>query len=71
MPVIIQFKETGGTRQVRLLSSHLTAKPMKMKIYKTIIFPVDLYQYETWSPALREEHKKKCSRKYMDLKRLN
>jgi hypothetical protein len=28
-----------------------------MRIYKTIILPVILYGYETWSLALREEHR--------------
>ena len=28
---------------------------MKIKIYKTIILPVVLYGYETWSLTLREE----------------
>jgi hypothetical protein len=28
-----------------------------MKIYKTIILPVVLYGYETWSLTLREEHR--------------
>jgi hypothetical protein len=27
-----------------------------MRIYKTIILPVVLYGYETWSLTLREEH---------------
>jgi hypothetical protein len=29
----------------------------KFKIYRTIILPVVLYGCETWSLALREEHK--------------
>jgi hypothetical protein len=29
---------------------------VKVKIYNTIILPVVLYGYETWSLALREEH---------------
>jgi hypothetical protein len=37
------------------LSSSLLSKNIKIKIYKTIIFPVVLYGYETWSLALREE----------------
>jgi hypothetical protein len=28
-----------------------------MRIYKTIILPVDLYVCATWSPILREEHR--------------
>jgi hypothetical protein len=38
------------------LSSHLLSKNLKIRIYKTIILPVVLYGYETWSLALREEH---------------
>jgi hypothetical protein len=30
---------------------------VKVKIYKTIILPVVLYGCETWSLALREEHR--------------
>jgi hypothetical protein len=30
---------------------------LKIKIYKTLILPVVLYGYETWSLTLREEHK--------------
>jgi hypothetical protein len=28
-------------------------------MYKTVIFPVVLYGYETWSQTLREEHRLK------------
>jgi hypothetical protein len=30
---------------------------MKIKIYRSIIFPVVLYGYETWSLAFKEGHK--------------
>jgi hypothetical protein len=30
---------------------------VKIKIYKTIILPVVLYGFETWSLMLREEHR--------------
>jgi hypothetical protein len=40
-----------------LLSSRLLSKNMKVRTYKTIILPVVLYVCETWSLALREEHK--------------
>jgi hypothetical protein len=30
---------------------------LNAKIYKTIILPVVLYGYETWSLTLREEHR--------------
>jgi hypothetical protein len=32
-------------------------KNLKVKIYKTVILPVVLYGCETWSLALREEHR--------------
>ena len=38
-----------------LLSFRLLSKNLKMKIYKTIIWPVVLYGCETWSFTLREE----------------
>jgi hypothetical protein len=40
-----------------LLSSHLTSKNLKIKIYRTVILPVALYGCETWSLTLREEHR--------------
>jgi hypothetical protein len=40
-----------------LLSSCLISKNLKIKIYKTVILPVVLHGCETWSLALREEHR--------------
>jgi hypothetical protein len=40
-----------------LLSSRLITKNLKIKIYKTVIFPVVLYGCETWSLTLRKEHR--------------
>jgi hypothetical protein len=40
-----------------LLSSCLLLKNIKVRIYKTIILPVFLYGCETWTLAVREEHK--------------
>jgi hypothetical protein len=40
-----------------LLSSRLLPKNIKIRIHKTIIFPVVLYGCETWSLTLWEEHK--------------
>jgi hypothetical protein len=40
-----------------LLSSCLTSKYLKIKIYRTVILPVVLYGCETWSHTLREEHR--------------
>ena len=34
-------------------------KKIKIKIYRTIILPVVLYRYETWSLTLREESRLK------------
>jgi hypothetical protein len=39
------------------LSSRLLSRNVKVKIYKTIILPVVLYGYETWSLTVREEHR--------------
>jgi hypothetical protein len=40
-----------------LLSSRLLSRTVKVKIHKTIILPVVLYGCETWSLALRKEHR--------------
>jgi hypothetical protein len=40
-----------------LLSSHLLSKNKNYIICKTIILPVVLYGYETWSLTSREEHR--------------
>jgi hypothetical protein len=40
-----------------LLSSRLLSKSLKITIYKTIILSVVLYECETWSLTLREEHR--------------
>jgi hypothetical protein len=42
-----------------LLSSRLLSKNIKIRIYKTMILPVVPYWCETWSLALREEHRLK------------
>jgi hypothetical protein len=42
-----------------LLSSCLSSRNLKVKIYKTIILPVILYGCETWSLTIREEHRLK------------
>jgi hypothetical protein len=39
------------------LSSRLLCRNVNVKIYKTIILPVVLYGWETWSLTLREEHR--------------
>jgi len=38
-------------------SSRLISKNLKIKIYKSVILPVVLYECETWSLTLGEEHR--------------
>jgi hypothetical protein len=45
-----------------LLSSSLLSRSVKIKIYRTIILPVVLCSYETWSRILREEWRLRISR---------
>jgi hypothetical protein len=52
-----------------LLSSRLLLKNVKMRIYKTIILLVILYGCETWSLALREEHRLRVLRRIFGPKR--
>jgi len=40
-----------------ILSSSLLSTNLKIKMYRTIILPVVLYGWETWSLMLREERK--------------
>ena len=40
-----------------LLSSRSLSKHLKIKIYRTVIWPVVLYGCENWSLTLREERK--------------
>jgi hypothetical protein len=40
-----------------VLSSRLLSRNLKIKIYRTIILPVNLYGWETWSLTLREERR--------------
>jgi hypothetical protein len=46
---------------------------LNVKIYETIIIPVLLYGYETWSLIFREEHRlrvfeNRVLREYLDLR---
>ena len=43
----------------KILYSRLLSKKLKFKTCKTIILPVVLYGYQTWSLILREEHRLK------------
>jgi hypothetical protein len=38
---------------------------IKIKIYRTIILPVVLYECETWSLILREEHRLRVSENWV------
>ena len=38
-----------------LLTSNMQSKTIKIKIYRNIILPVVMYEYETWSLTLMEE----------------
>jgi hypothetical protein len=40
-----------------LLPFRLISKNLKIRIYKTVILPVELYGCETWSLTLGEEHR--------------
>jgi hypothetical protein len=40
-----------------LLSSSLLSTSIKIKIQRSIIFPVVLYRCETWSLTLKDEHR--------------
>jgi hypothetical protein len=40
-----------------IMYSRLLSKNIKIRICKTIILPVVLYECETWSLTLREEHR--------------
>jgi hypothetical protein len=42
-----------------IVSSRLLSKKVKIRMYRTIIFPAVLYGCETWSVTLREEYRLK------------
>jgi hypothetical protein len=44
-----------------LLSSRLLSKNLKVEVHKTILLPVVLYWFETWSLTLREERRLRVS----------
>jgi len=54
----IAFLKSGcGSHSVQnLVSSILLSKNLKIKIYRTIILPVVLYECVTFSLTLRKEH---------------
>ena len=50
----------AGSHSVQdLLSSRLLPKNMKIKLYRTIILPLVLYGFETWSLTLKEKHRQR------------
>jgi hypothetical protein len=53
----IRSRLNSGNAVQNLLSSRMLSRNVKIKIYKTIILPLVLYGYETWSLTLREEHR--------------
>jgi hypothetical protein len=60
--------------QYNILSSCLLSRNIKIRIYRTIILPVVLCGYETWSLTLRKEHRlrvfeKRVLRRTTELKR--
>jgi hypothetical protein len=52
-----------------LFPSRVLPKNVKIRIYKTIICPVDLYGCETWSLTIREEHNLRVLRRIFGPKR--
>jgi hypothetical protein len=55
----IKSRLNSGTacyHSVQSLSFCLLSRNVKVKIYKTVILLVLLYECETWSVTLREEH---------------
>jgi hypothetical protein len=48
MPVVIQSK---------IICPPVSYKKLKISIHKTVILPVVLYGFETWSLTLRKEHR--------------
>jgi hypothetical protein len=61
MQVEIKSRLNSGNACYRsihsLLSSRLSSRNLKVKIYKIIILPFVLHGCETWSLTLREEHR--------------
>jgi hypothetical protein len=49
----------------KLLSSHVLPKMLKLRMFKTIILPLVLYECETWSLTLREEHKQQVENRVL------
>jgi hypothetical protein len=50
----------SGSALLPFMSSHLLARNIKIKIYKTIILPVVLYGCEIVTLILKEENRLKC-----------
>ena len=51
-----------------ILSSSLLSKNVNIKVYRTIILPVVLYGFETWSLTLREEQAEGVWGEYLGLR---
>jgi hypothetical protein len=52
-----EIKSGLNTFRFSFLSSRLLFRNVKVKIYKSIIWPVVLFGCETWSLTVREEHR--------------
>ena len=59
----------GNSCYYSLLPSRLLSENLKIKIYKTIIFPDVLYGYETWSLTLKEVFGNRILRRTFEPKR--
>jgi hypothetical protein len=64
---------SGKSKKMKSVWNWMGHKNLKIKIHKTVILPVVLYGYETWSLTLREEHRlrvfeNRVLRRYLGLK---
>ena len=55
--MVLCWPKNNISYSVRQKSSRLLSRNLKIKIYRTIILPVVLYECETWSLTLREERR--------------
>jgi hypothetical protein len=51
---ILNSRNSCNHSVLNCLSSHLLSKNLEIKIYKTMILPAVLCEYETWSLAVKE-----------------
>jgi hypothetical protein len=67
--MVISQNQNADSVQNLLFSSLLSKNFLKIEIYRTIILPVVLYGYETWSLTLREEPRLRAFEKIFGPKR--